>query len=106
MSASDNLSKRQFPPMYHGTRAEIKGNIILPAITQGEGPHAKAFATSDPEQAYFFGESKYPKQGKLGDVTVYKVEPLTSYYKAESGNLDDETFYTSPHGFRIIGEHK
>lgn len=101
-----NLSKQQFPPMYHGTRAKIKGGVILPSAVTGEGVHTRAWATSDPEQAVFFGESKIPRTGEVTFPTVYKVEPLTSEYHEEHGNVAGEMFYTSPHGFRIIGEHK
>lgn len=105
MSASDNLSKEQFPPMYHGTRAKVTGGVILPSVTTGEGIHPYAWATSDPEQARFFGESKIPRVGERGSTRVYKVEPLTNEYHQEHGNLEGETFYKSPHGFKIVGEH-
>ena len=50
-----NLSKQQFGPMYHGTRADVSGGFVLPAVTEGEGRMARAWATSDPDQAIFFG---------------------------------------------------
>ena len=92
--------------MYHGTRAKITGGVILPSAITGEGLHARAWATSDPKEAVFYGESKIPRTGEVGFPTVYKVEPLTEEYHQESGNVPGETFYTSPHGFRIIGKHE
>jgi hypothetical protein len=104
--SSRNLSPKQFPNMYHGTRADVSGGFIFPAVTEGEGRMARAWATSDPGQARFFGETKMPKGFEKNPVKVYKVEPVSKEVKEESGNIEGETFYSSPHGFMITGEHK
>jgi len=101
-----NLSQEQFGPMYHGTRADVSGGFIFPAVTEGEGRMARAWATSDPEQARFFGETKMPKGAEKNPVKVYKVQPVSNEVKEESGNIEGERFYSSPHGFMITGEHK
>jgi glucan-binding YG repeat protein len=106
MAAQDNLSKKQFPAMYHGTRAHITGGVILPSITEGESRMARAWATSDPGQARFFGETKMPKGAENNPVKVYKVTPVSNQLKEEWGNIEGEKFYSSPHGFMITGEHK
>ena len=100
-----NLSKQQFGPMYHGTRADVSGGFVLPAVTEGEGRMARAWATSDPDQARFFGETKMPKGAEKNPVKVYKVSPVSDEVKEESGNIEGERFYSSPHGFMITGEH-
>jgi hypothetical protein len=101
-----NLSQQQFGPMYHGTRADVSGGFIFPAVTEGESRMANAWATSDPGQARFFGETKMPKGAEKNPVKVYKVEPVSKEVKEESGNIEGERFYSSPHGFMITGEHK
>jgi len=101
-----NLSQQQFGPMYHGTRADVSGGFILPAVTEGEGRMARAWATSDPGQARFFGETKMPKGAEKNPVKVYKVSPVSDEVKEESGNIEGERFYSSPHGFMITGEHE
>ena len=101
-----NLSKQQFGPMYHGTRADVSGGFVLSAVTEGEGRMARAWATSDPEQARFFGETKMPKGAEKNPVKVYKVSPVSDEVKEESGNIEGERFYSSPHGFMITGEHE
>ena len=106
MSAQDNLSPKQFGPMYHGTRAHIVGGVILPAVTEGEGRTARAWATSDPEQARFFGETKMPAGAEKNSVKVYKVTPVSDEVKEEPGNLSGERLYSTPHGFMVTGEHK
>jgi len=106
MSAQDHLSQKQFGPMYHGTRADVSGGFILPAMTEGEGRQARAWATSDPGQARFFGETKMPLGAEKNPVKVYKVAPVSNEVKEESGNIEGERFYSSPHGFMVMGEHK
>ena len=90
-----NLSKQQFGPMYHGTRADVSGGFVLPAVTEGEGRMARAWATSDPDQARFFGETKMPKGAEKNPVKVYKVSPVSDEVKEESGNIEGERFYSS-----------
>lgn len=102
MSAQDNLSQQ----MFHGTRAHIVGGVILPAVTEGESRQARAWATSDAGQARFFGETKLPIGFEKSPVKVYKVKPVSNEVKEESGNVEGERFYSSPHGFMITGEHK
>lgn len=106
MAAQDHLSKKQFPAMYHGTRADVSGGFIFPAVTEGEGRIARAWATSDPGQARFFGETKMPKGAENNPVKVYKVTPVSDQVKEEYGNVEGEKFYSSTHGFMITGEHK
>jgi hypothetical protein len=106
MPAQDHLSQKQFGPMYHGTRADVSGGFILPAMTEGEGRQARAWATSDPGQARFFGETKMPLGAEKNPVKVYKVAPVSDEVKEESGNVEGERFYSSPHGFMVMGEHK
>jgi hypothetical protein len=101
-----NLSEQQFGPMYHGTRADVSGGFILPAVTEGEGPVARAWATSDPGQARFFGETKLPLGRERHPVKVYRVAPVSDNVKVESGNVEHEKFFSSPHGFMVLGEHK
>jgi hypothetical protein len=106
MSAEKNLSRQQFPDMYHGTRADVSGGFIFPHVTEGEGRMARAWATSDPGQARFFGETKMPPGAERKPVKVYRVQPVSNEYHEESGNVEGERFYSSPHGFMIKGEHK
>jgi hypothetical protein len=101
-----NLSEEQFGPMYHGTRADVSGGFILPHVTEGEGPNARAWATSDPGQARFFGETKLPIGAEKRPVKVYKVAPVSDEVRVESGNVEHEKFFSSPHGFMVLGEHK
>ena len=101
-----NLSEEQFGPMYHGTRAHIVGGVILPHVTGGYGRQARAWATSDPGQARFFGETKMPIGFERSSVKVYRVKPVSNEVREESGNVEGERFYSSPHGFMITGEHK
>jgi hypothetical protein len=101
-----NLSEEQFGPMYHGTRADVSGGFILPHVTEGEGPNARAWATSDPGQARFFGETKLPIGAEKNPVKVYRVAPVSNEVRVESGNVEREKFFSSPHGFMVLGEHK
>ena len=101
-----NLSEEQFGPMYHGTRADVSGGFILPHVTEGEGPNARAWATNDPGQARFFGETKLPIGAEKRPVKVYKVAPVSDEVRVESGNVEHEKFFSSPHGFMVLGEHK
>lgn len=99
MSASDNLSQDQFGPMYHGTRAILEHGLVLP------GSSGLAYATSDPAAAKMFGETKLPT-GKIGPNKVYKVTPLSKSVTAKPGNYEGETHYSTPHGFKVLGEHE
>ena len=101
-----NLSRQQFGPMYHGTRADVSGGFIFPHVTEGEGRQARAWATNDPGQARFFGETKLPKGFEKNPVKVYRVAPVSDEVREESGNVEHERFYSSPHGFMVLGEHK
>jgi hypothetical protein len=92
--------------MYHGTRADVSGGFIFPAVTEGEGPQARAWATSDPGQARFFGETKLPIGAEKRPVKVYRVAPVSDSLRVESGNVEHEKFFSSPHGFMVLGEHK
>lgn len=104
MSAREHLG-RQWPPMYHGTRADVSMGFILPHVTEGEGPMAKAWATSDPGQARFFGETKMPLGRERHPVKVYRVVPVSDDVHEDSGNVEGERFYSTRHGFMITGEH-
>jgi len=106
MAAQDHLNRHQWPDMYHGTRADESSGFILPAVTEGEGRMARAWATSDPGQARFFGESKMPIGAEKNPVKVYRVAPVSDVVHEESGNVERERFYSTPHGFMVLGEHK
>jgi hypothetical protein len=92
--------------MYHGTRADVSGGFILPHVTEGEGRMARAWATSDAGQARFFGETKRPLGAEKNPVKVYRVAPVSNEVRVESGNVEHEKFFSSPHGFMVLGEHK
>ena len=94
-----NLSEEQFGPMYHGTKAILKHGLVLP------GSSGLAYATSDAGSADLFGHTKMP-EGEVGPNKVYKVKPVSNEVREESGNVEGERFYSSPHGFMITGEHK
>jgi hypothetical protein len=47
-----------------------------------------------------------PKGAEKNPVKVYRVQPVSNEVKEESGNIEGERFYSSPHGFMITGEHK
>ena len=94
-----NLSQQQFGPMYHGTKAVIKGVSIDP------GANGLAYATSDPGSAELFGKTKMPS-GEVGENKVYRVIPKAKDVSTKKGQFKGETHYSSPSGFIIMGEHK
>jgi hypothetical protein len=47
-----------------------------------------------------------PLGAEKNPVKVYKVAPVSNEVKEESGNIEGERFYSSPHGFMVMGEHK
>jgi hypothetical protein len=96
---NNNLSKQQFGPMYHGTKAVIKDHIIRP------GTGGLAYATSDPGSAELFGKTKLPS-GEVGENKVYKVMPLSDDVSTARGKFKDETHYSSATGFIILGENE
>ena len=58
-------------PMFHGTRADIKYGMVFP------GNMGLAYASNDPEDARFYGETKIGSAEEVGKpVRVYKVEPV------------------------------
>lgn len=93
MAAEDNLSAQ----MFHGTRARLRGGVIAPI-------GGAAYATSDPAAALMFAKTKLP-DGPLSDPKVYKVEPIGDVDQ-KPGNFPGETHYSSPLGFKVIGEHR
>jgi hypothetical protein len=93
-----NLSKQQFGPMYHGTKAVIKDHIIRP------GTGGLAYATSDPGSAELFGKTKTPS-GEVEENKVYRVMPLAQDVSTKAGNFKGETHYSSPTGFFITGQY-
>ena len=93
-----NLSNQQFGPMYHGTRAILKGGLVLP------GSSGVAYATSDPGSARLFGHTKMP-EGEVGPNRVYRVTPLAEDVATKRGNFRGETHYISPTGFMVLGDH-
>ena len=88
--------------MYHGTRAENLGGFIFP------GAGGKAYATSDPESARAYGETRVGSTEDVGKpAKVYKVVPVQpNEVVSKPGNKDGETHYVSEQGFMITGEHK
>lgn len=98
MSAQDNLSKKQFPELFHGTAAKLKaGDIIRPG-----GDFQHAFATTDATLAKEYG------------ANVYRVSPVDSkeaseYTKAELAKWESEpsadakSVVKSVKGFRVKG---
>lgn len=88
------LSEHQFGPMYHGTRADIKNGFIFP------GQSGVAYATSDPEQARLYGETKF--HDNENPVTVYRVSPVQpNEVQSRKGETEGETHYLTSQGFLI-----
>lgn len=94
---SQNLSEAQFGPMYHGTRAPV-GDFVLPV-----GPTGIAYATSDPEQARVYGETKIPHGvDPSSPVRVYQVEPVQpDEVESVPGEKEGEVHYRSRQGFMV-----
>jgi hypothetical protein len=85
--------------LFHGTRANVSG-FIFP---QGEF----AYATSDPEQARLYGETKFtsPEESK-NPVKVYTVAPVQpSEAETYEGEKPGEKHTRTRQGFMITGEH-
>lgn len=102
MSASEHVSGTQFPPLYHGTRAIIKGKGI-----HAKGYYQEAWASDSPESARDYGHTKFP-EGDIGPLRVYKVEPVGRelVQKVPDPMRAGVHNYVTPLGFRIVGEHK
>lgn len=100
MAASDNLSEGQFGKMYHGTRANV-GNFVFPV-----GPTGMAYATSDPERARLYAETKFDPQHKDNPVQVLEVTPVQpDEVESVPGEHEAETHYRSRQGFMVTGKH-
>jgi len=87
-------------PMFHGTRAGIKYGLVLPGVM------GKAYATSDPEDAKFYGETKIASAAEVGQpVRVYKVEPVQPDEIQQQPGTKGSVHFVSNQGFMITGEH-
>jgi hypothetical protein len=85
--------------LFHGTRSDVKG-FVFP---QGEF----AYATTDPEQARLYGETKFTSPEDADKpVKVYRVSPVQPD-EAESyeGEKSGEKHVRSRQGFMVMGEH-
>lgn len=101
MAASDNLSQQQFGKMYHGTRAPL-GSFVLPV-----GPTGIAYATSDPERARLYGETKFDAANKDNPVQVLEVTPVQpDEVESATGEHEGEIHYRSRQGFMVVGKHE
>lgn len=85
--------------LYHGTRANVSG-FVFP---EGEF----AYATTDPEQARLYGETKFtsPEDAK-NPVRVYKVSPVQpDEAEMYDGEKPNEKHVKTRQGFMVTGEH-
>jgi hypothetical protein len=116
MSAEDNLSKRQFPELFHGTNVELnEGDLITPPKS---GPRSLVFATEHPEFAKGHARraaandplksahrdkdtAKYSKKG-----IVYKVEPTEHIRRDPLSGGKAGGVWVSKTGFKVVGKHK
>jgi hypothetical protein len=113
MAAQDNLSKKQFPALFHGTNVELnEGDLITPPKS---GPRSLVFATenkafakghaqraagNDPLKATHRdkGTAKYSKKG-----IVYKVEPTEHIRPDQLSGGKAGGVWVSKTGFRVVG---
>lgn len=98
MAASEHLH----PALFHGTRAVINGKDIY-----ARGMLGQAWASDDPESAREYGRTKLP-EGEVGPLKVYQVTPIVKDMVEKSPHPTREGVnnYSTPLGFRIVGEHK
>lgn len=89
---SSSLSEQ----LFHGTRAVVEGNRILPLS-------GTAWATNSREAAEEYGKTKLP-QGKVGPLKIYTVEPTESMSTSEHPYIKGAKNYASETGFKIVGE--
>ena len=112
MSASDNLSKKQFPELFHGTNVELNpGDLITPPKS---GPRSLVFATENPEFAKGHArraaandpnknlhkdkdQAKYSKKG-----IVYKVEPTEHIRRDQLSGGKAGGVWVSKTGFKVV----
>jgi len=109
-----NLSKQQFPELFHGTNVEFnEGDIITPPKS---GPRSLVFATEDKD--YAMGRAIYAASGnsmvhrdkdkakysKKG--IVYKVEPTEDYRPDPLAGGKAGGVWISKTGFKVVGKHK
>jgi len=114
MSASDNLSKSQFPELFHGTNVELnEGDLITPPkpgprslvfatenIDFAKG-HARRAAANDPVKTSHKDKdkAKYSKKG-----IVYKVEPTEHIRRDQLSGGKAGGVWVSKTGFKVIGK--
>lgn len=86
---------------FHGTKANLGINgFVFP------GPSGFAYATSDPEQAQLYGQTKFNPEDKDNPVRVFKVIPVQPDEATEyEGEKPGETHMRTGQGFMITGEH-
>jgi hypothetical protein len=114
MSASDNLSKSQFPELFHGTNVELnEGDLITPPkpgprslvfatenIDFAKG-HARRAAANDPVKTSHKDKdkAKYSKKG-----IVYKVEPTEHIRRDQLSGGKAGGVWVSKTGFKVVGK--
>lgn len=108
-----NLSKQQFPELFHGTNVEFnEGDIITPPKS---GPRSLVFATEDKD--YARGRAIYAASGnsmihrdkdrakysKSKKGVVYKVEPTEDYRYDQLAGGKAGGVWISKTGFKVVG---
>lgn len=109
--SAQNLSKQQFPELFHGTNVEFnEGDIITPPKS---GPRSLVFATEDKDHA--IGRASYAASGKSmvhkdkdkakysKEGIVYKVEPTEHYRYDQLAGGKAGGVWVSKTGFKVIG---
>jgi hypothetical protein len=86
--------------LFHGSRSTSLGGFVFP---QGEF----AYATTDPEQARLYGETKIASAEEAKNpVKVYRVSPVQpDEVESYEGEKPGEKHVRSRQGFMITGEH-
>ena len=86
MSASEHLSPEQFPPLFHGSHHDLRGDTLRPGVHSGAGAGSNATwgqsnsevisASSDEDKAWNMASYARGMSGH-GDerLRVYEVEP-------------------------------
>jgi hypothetical protein len=108
------LSKKQFPPLYHGTNIKLrKGDLITPPKS---GPRSLAFATENLEYAqghassaaagspYKYKHKDSDKATYLKKGVVYKVEPTENIRRDQMSGGKAGGVWVSKTGFRVVGK--
>jgi hypothetical protein len=86
--------------LYHGSRSTNLGGFVFP---QGEF----AYATTDPEQARLYGETKFTSPEDADKpVKVYRVSPVQpDEAETYDGEKPGEKHVRTRQGFMIMEEH-